>query len=141
MIGGVRDFLGGFPPPLCSFHFQREHQFFLQQQNVTRQNIPTASSFCVSHEGVNLMQQFLCKPEGRLGFKTASVSKPDVFVRRNGFIPRYGQEHELSRAQHRKSHCVQLCLVYKAFLGINEEKELQKFENILHFDSGSVIPI
>ena len=57
------------------------------------------------------MQQFLCKPEGRLGSQTTSVSRPDVFVRRNGFIPHYGQEHQRRRAQHSMSYYVKLCLL------------------------------
>jgi len=123
-------FSGRFPTPPLSARFI----FFLLQQNVTRhrRNILDWKQFLrftwkrKPHAAVSLRAW-------GLGSQTTSVSKPDVFVRRNGFIPHYGQEHQRRRAQHSMSYYVKLCLVYKTwFWGrITHEPKLQKFEHIL----------
>ena len=80
---------------------------FLLQQNVTRQNILNCRQFCVSHEGISVIQKFLCETEDRIDSKTTSASKPDAFAQWSSFIPRYGSTGR-SFAQHSMTYCVDL---------------------------------
>ena len=79
------------------------------QRHVTRQKILNwkqslkfPSKPRVSHEGINLIQQFLCEPEDRLGSQAAaSVSRPNSLLvqsRRSGFIPPLGHAESVDGA-------------------------------------------